>query len=331
MRSYGEMILHAASCIENRKQKICINTIKASLMWNEEKAAELEREIADLVEKGYLQKAGSSFVLTDMGHEEADRISKAMVRDEFSRKIDRFTRSAAYLDFCEEVYGYRTYLFNMMDKQQIDFVLNNISISSGDTVLDLGCGSGSILSLLAAKYGCRGIGIDQLDADIIERNSKAIKYINGDIDRISEYNIRPTVVLSIDSLYFSKNMDRLVQQLDHMGSSRSYLFYSQYIFDEASADKSILRGNNTKIADVLNKNGICYKTVDYSENEHLLYERSLKALEKYKKQFENEGNADLYEQKLKEDSLGLELYNKGLAKRYLYIIENVCQKKHNLY
>ena len=96
-----------------------------------------------------------------------------MVRDEFSEKIGRLTKSSAYLDFCEEVYGYRIYLFNMMDKQQIDFVLNAITVSAEDTVLDLGCGYGSILNLLVNKYGCRGIGIDQLNSDVLERTGRA--------------------------------------------------------------------------------------------------------------------------------------------------------------
>jgi ubiquinone/menaquinone biosynthesis C-methylase UbiE len=88
----------------------------------------------------------------------------------------------------------------MMDKQQLDFVLDSILVSADDTILDLGCGSGSILNLLVKKYGCRGIGIDQLDCDILDRNSMAITYINGDVDRISDYSLKPTVTLSIDSL-----------------------------------------------------------------------------------------------------------------------------------
>ena len=99
-----------------------------------------------------------------------------------------------------------------------------------------------------------------------------------------------------------------------------YFFYSEYIFDEASSDRSILHSNKTKLGSVLNKNGITFKTVDYSENERLLYENSLRVLKKYKRVFESEGNDDLYEQKLKEDMLGKELYSKGLASRYLYII-----------
>jgi SAM-dependent methyltransferase len=209
----------------------------------------------------------------------------------------------------------------MMDKLQIDFVLNSIPVSSEDTLMDLGCGSGSILNLLVTKYGCRGIGIDQLDSQIIKRTSKAITYINGDIDRISDYGIKPTITLSIDSLYFSNNLDKLVRQLNNIENNKMYLFYSQYIFDEVSGDKSVLQSHNTKIANILNKNRIPFEAIDYSENERLLYENSLKALQKYKRAFEDEGNIDLYEQKLKEDMTGMELYKKSLASRHLYIID----------
>lgn len=254
---------------------------------------------------------------------ETAEISKAMVKDEFSEKIARLTRSNAYLDFCEEVYGYREYLFNMMDKQQIDLVLDSIPVSTGDTILDLGCGSGSVLNLLVKKYGCQGVGIDQLDGDILDRTNLAITYINGDIDRISDYYLNPTVTLSIDSLYFSKDLDKLVRQLKSIENNKMYLFYSQYIFDEAFGDKSVLHSHNTKIADVLNKNNISFKTIDYSENERLLYKNSLKVLKKYKKTFESEENLDLFEQKLKEDMIGMELYDKNLASRYLYIIDGM--------
>lgn len=262
-------------------------------------------------------------LLTSNSKIETAEISESVVKDEFSEKIARLTRSSAYLDYCEEVYGYREYLFNMMDKQQIDFVLDSIPVSIEDTILDLGCGYGSILRLLVKKYGCRGVGIDQLDSDILERTGSSITYIEGDIDKISDYNLNPTVTLSIDSLYFSKDLDKLVRQLRSIKNNKMYLFYSQYIFDEAFGDKRILHSHKTKIAEVLKKNNISFKTVDYSENERLLYQNSLKVLKKYKKTFESEGNLDLYEQKLKEDAMGMELYEKNLASRYLYIIDGM--------
>lgn len=244
-----------------------------------------------------------------------------MIKDEFSEKIGRLTKSSAYLNYCEEVYGYRAYLFNMLDKQQIDFILGSIPITSDDTILDLGCGSGSVLSMLVTKYGCRGIGLDMLDEKIIGLNNKNIKYIKGDMDRFSDFGLKPSITLSIDSLYFINDPDKLVRQLNSIEGNRMYLFYSQYKFDEVREDKGILQSNNTKIAGFLNKNGIQFKTVDYSENERRLYERSINTLQKYKEAFDGEGNIDLYEQKLKEDTFGMELYKKGLASRCLYVID----------
>lgn len=245
---------------------------------------------------------------------------KNSIKDEFNIKIGRLTKSRAYLDYCEEVYGYRTYLFNMMDKAQIDFILNLVSISKEDTILDLGCGSGSILNLLVLKYGCIGIGIDKIDSDIVKHGSEAITYINGDIDRISDYDVKPTITLSIDSMYFSSDLNDLVKQLSSFKNNKMYFFYSEYLFDETTEDKSILKAKNTKLAVSFKNNGISFKTVDYSQNEHQLYLRSLTALKKHEIEFALEGNTDLYEQKLKDDTLGMELYNKGLASRYLYII-----------
>ena len=245
-----------------------------------------------------------------------------MSKDEFGEKIGRLTKSNTYLQYCKEVYGYKEYLFNMMDKEQIDFVLNSIPISSEDTLVDLGCGPGSILNLLVAKYGCHGIGIDQLDKNILNSKGK-LTYINADIDRISNYSIKPTITLSIDSLYFSKDLNGLVQQLKNVKNNRMYFFYSQYLADEATRDKSMLWSNNTKIAKVLHNNGISFKTIDYSENERILYKNSVETLQRYREAFEVEGNTDLYEQKYQDDLLGMELYHKGLASRYLYIVDGV--------
>lgn len=326
MNDYSEMILHVVYSLNNQKQKISIDLLRQNLMVPADHTILFEDDIQCLIEKGYLLEEDNRLKLTKNGRIKAAGISKAMVKDEFKRKIDRLTRSSAYLDFCEEVYGYRVYLFNMMDKQQIDFVLSSIPVSKEDTLVDLGCGSGSILNLLVLKYGCRGIGIDQLDVEVSGRTSKRINYINGDIDRISDYDVKPTITLSMDSLYFSKDLDQLVRQLYKIENNKMYFFYSQYIFDESSGDKNILQRDHTKMADVLNNNGIPFKTIDYSENEHLLYEHALRVLPKYKRAFEREGNLDLYEQKLKEDMTGMDLYNKRLASRYLYIMDRRHEK-----
>ena len=46
--------------------------------------------------------------------------TKRDTRAEFQTRIGCLSRSRAYLDFCEAVYGYRLTLLNMMDREQID-------------------------------------------------------------------------------------------------------------------------------------------------------------------------------------------------------------------
>ena len=256
-----------------------------------------------------------------MGKNLSPQNNQGSSKDEFDRKIGRLTKSKAYLDFCEEVYGYRMYLFSMMDKEQLDFVFHSILLSPGDTLLDLGCGSGSILNLLVAQYGCRGIGIDQLNLDGIAKCAHPVTYINGNIDRLADYHLAPTVTLSIDSLYFSNDLGALLLYLCGFSHNRMYLFYSQYLFEGAATGSTPLHKDHTKVADILNKHGVSYKVIDYSENERRLYEKSLVALKQREAEFAREGNLDLYEGKLKEDTMGKHLYAEGRAKRFLYIVE----------
>lgn len=240
--------------------------------------------------------------------------------NEFDKKIGRLIKSAAYLDYCRELTGYEIYLFNMMDKEQLDFIFDSIPISSGDMVLDIGCGSGCILNKLCKRKGCSGVGVDILPRGLTTLNNENTRYLNAGIDDIGDFDLKPTLTLSVDSLYFSSDPEKPLKSLCAMENNRIYLFYSQYIFDDSAEDKSILGADSTRVARILKKIGVPYQTVDYSENERRLYEKSIPALEKRCDAFKGEGNADLYEEKLQEQLYGKRLYEAGNASRYLYII-----------
>jgi len=244
-----------------------------------------------------------------------------VANEEFDEKIGRLTKSAAYLDYCEEVYGYREYLFNMMDRAQLDFLFNALPLTPNDTLLDLGCGFGCILRHLSQKYGCKGIGLDLLSPELTRTADPLVTYLQGDIDKLGDFKLSPTVTLAVDSLYFSNNLEVLLRELCRITQKRLCLYYSKYLFDNAAPDRHTLHKDRTAVADILIKHSIPYEAVDYSENERALYENSLAALKKRKKAFEAEGNADLYGQKLEEDTFGKYLYDHGLASRTLYIID----------
>lgn len=240
---------------------------------------------------------------------------------EFTDLIGRAASSEAYLDYCMELYGYRMSLFNMMDKTQLDFLFDSIPAAENDFILDLGCGSGSILKHLMQKYGCSGIGVDQLDPGIIRKYGGSIPYIAGNIDELDFCGFDPTITISVDSLYFSNDLERLLNTLTGQKGNRLYLYYSQYIFDEKQEDKSILEYNNTRLAKSLNQAGISYRVIDYSENERTLYERAIQILPEYKDAFERDGVGDIFEKKLNESKFGKELYDNDRASRFLYVIE----------
>lgn len=321
MEAIHETILCIAFNLENQGQTITVEGIRRALELIQTVKLNIEEEIDWLSENGvFFKKNHNQFSLTEAGRSEAARINKDRTKEDFNRIIARSTASVSYLDYCEEIYGHRMYLFNMMDTHQLNYVLKEISICNSDTVLDLGCGVGSILNNLVEKYRCNGIGIDQLNESTMKTRSKFITYIKGDIDSLADYNLRPNITLSIDSLYFSSNLDGLIKALKDNKSNRMYLFYSQYILDEAAKDRAILHCDKTKLAVILQKNKLDYRVVEYSNNEYDLYINALKVLPKYKDALEQEGNGEIYDSKLRENRIGKELYEKGLASRYLYII-----------
>ena len=243
------------------------------------------------------------------------------VRREFHNKISRLSKSAAYLDYCEELTGYKLCQFNMMDRQQLEYLFEPIPLSAEDRLLDLGCGSGGLLRALTEGKGCCGVGIDRLPPSAVGELGGRTQYICGDIDDIGRYKLKPTVTLAIDSLYFSRDPETLLRYLCGVEGNRLYIFFSQYLFDGSPADMDMLRPERTRIALGLSSAGVRYTTLDYGENERLLYERSICALRARRENFKREGNQDLYEQKLEEQLLGKRLYDSGRAGRWLYIVD----------
>lgn len=277
--------------------------------------------LGELLSQGYVIRNHNTVALAEKGIVESEMISKEKIKEEFNDLIDRASSSEAYLNYCTDIYGYKMCLFNMMDKTQLDFLFNSISISKNDSILDLGCGNGCILNYLMQKYDCHGVGIDQLDKEIFMKYNGLVTYIDGSFDELEFYGICPNITISVDSLYFSNKLNRLLNTLTNQKGNRIYLYYSQYIFDENQEDKDILKCDYTRLARSLKKAGIIYKTIDYSENERRLYERAIQVLPKYEDTFKQEGNWDLFEKKMNENKFGKELYDKGCASRFLYIIE----------
>ncbi|NLW91407.1 MAG: hypothetical protein GXY34_07390 [Syntrophomonadaceae bacterium] len=320
MTDTQEAILYVIASLQNQNQSITLDALRQPFTLMGYGEVDIAEQLGGLAEMGLVYlSVDDQFRLTELGQTEANRIYKIKAREEFSSFIERASASPAYLDFCRELYGYRLPLFNMMDQEQLDFVFNSIPLSGSDIVLDLGCGPASILNHLVNKYGCQGIGIDQIDWPEAAMEG-SVFYIQGDIDSFLDYQITSTVCLAVDSLYFTTDLPALISKLRSIPQNRLYLFYSQYIFDPGNKDQSLLHADHTRLAAALHQAGLSYQTIDYSTNERMLYENGLKILPKYRDLFEAEGNMRLYEKNLQEYSMGKDLYDRGMASRFLYVV-----------
>lgn len=311
-------LLHIMNGLLDKAQTVTAKEIRKNVEWAAN-GTDANSALDRLEHNGYVNRInGGSYSFTKKGKIKADRIREDKIREEFDQLIGRCTQSSAYLDFCEELYGYRLYLFNMMDKRQLDDLFRMLTPGAEDRLLDMGCGVGSILNHAVKTFGCFGNGVDQISKKIVNKISPLITYRQADMDKVLG-DIKANIILFIDSLYFSKDMEQLI--MCSMGSHATtvYMYYSQYLFGKTQ-DKALLQKDNTRLAQALNRLSFQYEAVDYSECESKLYQRGLALLPEYKDRFTDQKIGDLFDRRLNEYKFGSELYEHGRASRFLYII-----------
>ena len=83
-----------------------------------------------------------------------------MERKVFNKAILKSLNSNTYKKSCEEVNGIDLCQLNMVDKEQLDKLLEVLNLKEEDRVLDLGCGAGVIGEYVASQTGANITGVD---------------------------------------------------------------------------------------------------------------------------------------------------------------------------
>jgi SAM-dependent methyltransferase len=245
--------------------------------------------------------------------------------DQYNEFFSRANSSAAFSKYCTKVYGIDLTQDGFSDRQELDLMIFAARISATDTVLDIGSGNGKIDQYIHSETSAKVIGIDYSISAIEYANSlstEGLYFLNGDINALNldrEYD----VIILIDSIYFSNNYDLALGHLyDHLAAGgRLVLMYSEFIFDRNQQRR--LLPQDTKIADVIERNSWKFGCEDLTENLYRLMRRKRNASEELRIELESEGNGWLY-RKVHDESIDLSMTYSDFEKftnRFIYCIE----------
>ena len=115
-------------------------------------------------------------------------------------------------------------IFSIMNRQNqplYEETIRLLALSDGDSVLDIGCGNGNVLNLLARQYDCRLTGID-ISMSIIEDASRRYRKFVKDgrmafscqsADAMSFADASFDKAYTINTVYFWANLDTAMSEI----------------------------------------------------------------------------------------------------------------------
>ncbi len=209
-------------------------------------------------------------------------------------------KSKAYSEYCEKLFGHDFTQQGFSDIKQLGLMLDTIDIKTGESLLDIGCGSGRMLEYICDKTGARGFGFD-ISQKAIEQakertKGKGLVFEQGDINTKQYPDESFGVILAADTAYFTKDLESAFRRIYGWlkKSGRLAVFYSAFRFSDGDPSE-MLTVHGTALARALSAAGIEYSFVDLTRShyEHMKKKRSIIA--GMKRRFEAEGTLALYE------------------------------------
>ena len=118
-------------------------------------------------------------------------------------------------------------------------VLNAMSVSPADRVLDLGCGDGWACRLIADRAGasCRMVGLDVSDemvqrAAALSRQFRNLTFVCGSAERLPYADGSFTKVLSVSAFYYIQGQERALAELFRVVAPGGRLFILTYNYKD---------------------------------------------------------------------------------------------------
>lgn len=232
----------------------------------------------------------------------------------FSKMYTTTSESPAYSKFCERVYGRDLCQANMLDEEQLQFLLDQLNLNETHHVLDLGCGIGKITEYIHESTKANMTGIDFAFGAIElaksrTKNNENINFITANLNDLkNSIQKKFDVIILIDSLYFVSDTENFIRILkSHLKPNGTLaIFYTT-------------SNPSSKMEEQLKNSDFEYRSYDFTNNERKIWEQTIIIADELKDHFIKEGNVDIYNGRMTEAKRSLSKQSCGSISRYLYL------------
>ena len=241
--------------------------------------------------------------------------------NEYEQFYEMAEKSIAFQKFCCDSFGQDFSQDGFSDIEQIDMILPYIPAKEDIHILDVGCGNGKMLGYLQKKTNAFIHGLDYPQKAI--SNARALftqkaDFNEGIIGEIEYPNNSFDIVVSMDTMYFSKNMSAFVGQIKRWLKPDGILFVG---YQEGELVPRTFDEYTTELAVALKNNGMNFEARNITKQTYELLKKKRETAISHKAEFENEGHIQWFDMLMTQTSWAEESYQKfeKAMARYIYI------------
>lgn len=234
-----------------------------------------------------------------------------------------YDESKAYAELCERLYGKNLLQMGMGTFDELDILLEHVSIAASDKVLDLGCCFGRVTEYLCSKTGADFTGIDLTEKDVciakqLERDN--LHFMVADMAALPFADESFDKIISLDSLYFvddlEQTLDGILRKLKHNGTL--VIFWSQ----PPRIEMRELSPELSEIGRWASSRKLSFQAIDRIQEHILFWQKSKRLFEEMESAFIAEGMEEDWNNHMKEQKQVEMLATAGRFPRWLFFINN---------
>ncbi|MHA1945274.1 MAG: class I SAM-dependent methyltransferase [Candidatus Hodarchaeales archaeon] len=281
----------------------------------------------ELIQKVNFEDNNPVYALTEIGRPHAKQRRQERIGRYFSDFHIRSDQSKTYSSFCNQVFGKDLNQANLMDMAQLDKLLEVLNLHSENRVLDLACGIGRIAEYISDTTQAHVLGIDMATNAIKHAQERTrekrnrLEFKIGDINNLSFDVIDVDTVIGIATLHYIEDLNKVIIQLKEIITPNGQMGFFTFQYRAETDSSNILSPENTKLGQVLKKNNLKFQTWDFTDKEIEIRRKQIQIAQELRKDFQEEGNEDLCNDRIEECEIDLPRLETGKKRRYLYHVQ----------